>query len=168
MPQHHEYPRLLSITLAMLVLLFLEQDVFVPVFGVTPSLALPFVVAVGITEGPYMGGGFGAAAGLLLDHGIAAGYGFSALLFMILGIAAGLLIDYFRLSVPTCAVFTAAAAFVGFTLRWFFFWYLWHGTGLFFRVVPLQLLFATLLSAPVFLLVRFLSRRFGSLKRILD
>ena len=165
MPRQREYPRVLSLVLVMFLLLLLERDIVPPVFGVSPSFLLPFVLAVGMTEGPCFGGGFGAAAGLFLDQGVTSAYGFRALLLMTVGIAAGLFISYFRMTVPTAAVFTLAAAVFVFVLRWFFLYYLWHGTGWFFSIVPLQILYAVLLSAPVFLLVRAVSRRFGSLKK---
>lgn len=160
-----EYSRSLSLILAMLVLLLFQMDILPPVFGVTLPLALPFVVAVGMTEGPYLAAGLGVAAGLILDQGRTSAYGFSALLLLVVGTAAGLFISYFRLRSVTAALFTLIAALFCYPLRWFFLYYLWHGADGFFRFVPLQILYATLLSIPLFYLVCALSRRFGSLRK---
>jgi len=159
-----DYPRFLSLLLLMFALLLCECDLFVPVFGVVPKLLLPFTVAVGMAEGPYFGASFGVAAGLFLDHGTTLGYGFSSLLLLVCGVAAGLFIAYFRLSFLTAAFFTLLGGVLTFTLRWFFLYYLWYGSGRFFPIVPLEILYAVLCSVPVFFAVRLLSRRFGSLK----
>ena len=164
MPHRAEYPRIVSQILALAALFTLEDVIFAPIAGVCMSLTLPFVVALGICEGPYMGAFFGAAAGLLTDAGKNYAFGVSALFLMIVGMTAGLVIGYFRRTPLTALVFTLASAIFVYVLEWFFLYYIWHGAGAFFPAVPLEVLYATVFSVPVYLIVHALSRRFGNLR----
>ncbi len=157
-------PRVLSFSLSLLVLLLFQRDILPPLWGVAIPLVLPFLVTVGMTEGPYLAAGLGVVAGLILEQGRPGAYGFSALLFLLVGVAAGLLIFYFRRRLLTAVLFTLAAALFTCFLRWFFLSFLWHGGGGF-AVVLLETAMAALLSLPLYGLTHLLSKRFGSLKK---
>lgn len=165
MNRQFAYARGLSLATALVLLLFLELDVLPPLWGVRIPLVLPFVVAVGMVEGPYLAAGLGVAAGLVLDQGCTTAYGFSALLLLVVGVAAGLLVSFFRLRRLTALLFTLGAGLVVFPLRWFFLCGLWYGNQGFFRYVPLELLYAGVMAFPISMGVGFLSRRFGSLRK---
>lgn len=162
MPHRFRYARVLSLMAALAVLYTVEDCIFPELFGAVPSLLIPFTVAVGICEGPYMGAGFGVAAGLLMDHAASA-FGFSALLLLVIGTATGLVITYFRRTAVSALVFTAVSAAVFFVIKWFFLHYLWYGFGRL-EIAGLQTLYAALLAIPVYLLTQLLSKRFGSLQ----
>lgn len=162
MPNTFKHARIFSLIIAFILLYIIEDCIFPRILGTVPSLLIPFVIAAGILEGPYMGAGFGIAAGLLIDHG-ANHFGFAAMLLLVIGAAAGLLISYFRVSVITAIVFTAAGGLFYFTVRWFFLYFLWYGSG---EYVPALMgaFFASVLQIPVYYLVKKLSKNFGSLK----
>lgn len=162
MPNTFKHGRIFSLILAFILLYIVEDCLFPRVLGTVPSLLIPFVISAGILEGPFIGAGFGIAAGLLIDHG-ADYFGFASMLLLILGVAAGLLVSYFRVSVITAIVFTAAGGLFYFSLRWFFLYFLWYGSG---EYVPAVMgtFFACALQFPVYYLVKALSKKFGSLK----
>lgn len=162
MPNTFKHARVFSLILAFTLLYIIQDCAFPRILGTVPSLLIPFVVSVGILEGPYMGAGFGVAAGLLIDHG-ANYFGFAALLLLIIGTASGLLISYFRVSVITAVVFTAVGGLFFFFTRWFFLYFLWYGGG---EYVPALMgaFFAAALCFPVYYLVKKLSKKFGTLK----
>lgn len=150
-------------TVASLIVLFIAEDCALPeIFGVVPSLLLPFTVAMGICEGPYMGAGFGVAAGMLMDFGGTA-FGFSSLLLLVVGAASGLFTLYFRRTVLAAAFFTAVSAILFFGVKWVFLQYIWYGVQRL-DVLILQAVFACVLSPAVFIPFRGLSKRFGDLK----
>ncbi len=162
MSNRSKYSRVVSLTVALILLYIAESAFFPRIMGTVPSVLVPFTVAVGMCEGPYMGAGFGVAAGMLMDYSLNV-FGFSSLLLLVAGAAAGLAVTYFRRTALTATAFTLAAGVFFFFVKWFFMYFLWHGGELVYRVF-LQVLFAVLLSVPVYLLTAALSRKYGSMK----
>lgn len=160
MPTTFKYARIFSLILAFILLYIIEDCIFPRILGTVPSLLIPFVISAGILEGPFVGAGFGIAAGLLIDHGTGH-FGFASMLLLILGVASALLVSYFRVSVITAIVFTAVGGLFYFTLRWFFLYFLWYGAG---EYVPALMgaFFASVLQFPVYYLTKAISKKFGS------
>lgn len=81
--------------LIMLALCVLQSTPgFLSVFGVKPNLVIPVAVAVAVCEGEFVGGLFGALAGVLCDYGAPSLFGFNGIILLVCCVAAGLLTIY--------------------------------------------------------------------------
>lgn len=81
--------------LIMLALCVLQTTPgFLSVFGIRPNLVIPVAVAIAVCEGEFVGGLFGALAGVLCDYGAPSLFGFNAIILLVCGVAAGLLAIY--------------------------------------------------------------------------
>ncbi len=147
--------------LLTLLLYLVESALLPPVFGVSICCLAPFTVLIGMHCGPYAGAAFGAVAGFLMDVGMTSALGFSGMLLLVLGGAAGLAVLPLRVNFWLSLLFCAAGMFLFSTVRWFFLYGLWHAGEelLYLRVVPLQVLYATIAAAPLYFLVRWIDRR---------
>lgn len=81
--------------LLMLALYVLQSvPVLFEVSRVKPNLVIPVAVAIAVWEGEFIGGIFGAVAGLLCDFGGVGLFGFHGMLVMVCCVATGLLTIY--------------------------------------------------------------------------
>lgn len=133
------------------LLLYVFQVTVSPViFDVPINWMLPFVIITAICEGPVVGAAYGIYCGLLSDI-FASPFGYTALIYMILAIAAGLIVNMLRSGIFITVAITAVAGLIYFTLTWFFFYYFWYGEALlYFRIVPLQILYSSLASVILY------------------
>ena len=64
------------------------------ILGIRPNLVIPAAVCIAVLEGAFVGGVYGALAGILCDLAGGALFGFSAIILMPACVAAGLLVTY--------------------------------------------------------------------------
>lgn len=64
------------------------------ILGIRPNLVIPAAVCIAMLEGAFVGGVYGALAGILCDLAGGALFGFSAIILMPACVAAGLLVTY--------------------------------------------------------------------------
>ncbi len=141
------------------LLLFITQEALPEIFSVPVNLLLPFVLVTAIYEGPVVGGAYGIYCGLLSDIFFSP-FGYTALIYLILGCAAGLVMIYLRQALTVALIFTLIGGLFYFTLTWFLFYYFWYGEGLlYFRIVPLQILYSTVAAVMIYGLSGFVKKR---------
>lgn len=80
----------------VMVLLYVAQTTpgFLTVFGVKPNFVIPAAICIAMMEGEYIGGLYGAFAGVLCDLGGFTLFGFNAMITMAACVIAGLLVIY--------------------------------------------------------------------------
>lgn len=80
----------------LIILLFVLQTTpkFLAVFGVKPNFIIPAAICISMLEGEFIGGVFGAVAGVLCDLGGFTLFGFNAIILLIASVAAGLMFIY--------------------------------------------------------------------------
>ena len=134
-----------------------------------PILVLPMVVALSLYEGEFVGGLYGALAGLLLDYGAMTLFGINAMLLLILGCAAGLISLYlFQRSLRSSLILTASMALLQGVTSFFLLYGMWRltGSGVLLLTAFLPTLLLTTLFAPVYYYgVGFIYRYFEPLCR---
>ena len=64
------------------------------ILGIRPNLVIPAAVCIAVLEGAFVGGVYGALAGILCDLAGGALFGFSAIILMPACVAAGRLVTY--------------------------------------------------------------------------
>lgn len=80
-----------------------------PLWGITPMLLPPAVVAVSVLEGAYAGTGFGLGVGLLWELAYPGGFGGLVLAMALVGTATGAAAQYvLSQSLPGCLLCTAS------------------------------------------------------------
>lgn len=130
----------------------------------SPLLMIPCVTAVSMVEGEKAGVAYAVFGGLLWDIGSGAIFGFNAFFLLFMGIAASLLVQFlFRNTVVSSLIFCAGFTFLHEFFTWFFFVYL-RGTvnfgAAFLQVILPTVAYTLIFAAPLYYLVRFVSRRF--------
>jgi len=81
------------ILLTLLYVLQTTPGLFV-IFGAKPMLVVPAAIAIAMCEGEFVGGWYGAFAGLLCDIGGSMLFGFNGLLLTFFCVGAGLLVAH--------------------------------------------------------------------------
>lgn len=154
-----------SYSLLMLLFFLLQSSrgTALWLWGATVDVMPFFVAAVALLDGPYAGGAFGFAAGVLLTLNSAAVEGFSSLALGLFGIGFGLFGAYYLRTV----IFSALAGGVlcmtlEAVLGYIFHDLLFYGMGLLeaLRLYGLQLLLSLPAGALAWALVRAIHRRF--------
>ena len=141
------------------LLLFILEEALPQIFSVPVNLLLPFVLVTAIYEGPVVGASYGIYCGILSDI-FSSPFGYTALIYLILGCAAGLVMIYLRQSVTVAFLFTLVGGLVYFSLTWFLFYYFWYKEGLlYFRIVPLQILYSAIITVILYPLSGFVKKR---------
>ena len=79
-----------------MVLLYVLQTTpgLLEIFGSKPNFVIPAAACIAMLEGEFVGGLYGALAGLLCDHSGYAFFGFNAIILLVACVAAGLLVIY--------------------------------------------------------------------------
>lgn len=137
-------------------------------FRVRPLLVIPAAMAIAMFEGEFVGGLYGAFAGLLCDAAGNTLFGLSGFLVAVCCIFAGMLVIYLiRNNLMSCLLFVAAALLLRGGIVWLFTWGIWGYPGgwklLAFYTLPAAAL-TLALTAPVFLLVRWFHGRLRQYK----
>lgn len=126
---------------------------FLAVFGIKPSLLFPAAVAVAMHEGEFIGGIFGAVAGLFIDMQEISLFGFNSALLLINGIIVGLAIIYYVQNklVNFCLLTTAIMVFK-ILVTYFFGYSIWdyQNTWIILAEKRLPTLIYTIVVAPIF------------------
>lgn len=166
-----------------LILLFLYVIQTTPgvfsIFGSKPIWVIPFAVALSMFEGEFVGGIYGAVAGLLCDMsgfsllgridniGGYSIFGFNGLVVCICCVAAGLLVIYLmRCNLFGCLIFVGALMLLRGSLDVLFSYQMWGYDSVWkvyvFQMIPCAL-YTTAVSPLMFWLVRRLYGRFDAL-----
>ncbi|MCI8440912.1 MAG: rod shape-determining protein MreD [Provencibacterium sp.] len=135
------------------------------VLGIRPVLLIPAAVTLAMYEGGFIGGLFGALAGMLCDLGAFSFYGLYSMLLLCCAAASGLLVVYLmRRTLRVAMLLTSGTAALCCLLRFYFDYGLWgYGgiSGIFWeQTVPTAIYTAA--AAPLFFyLFRRLNRYFS-------
>jgi cell shape-determining protein MreD len=132
--------------------------------GIKPIWVIPAAIALAMFEGEFIGGIYGAAAGLLCDIGGFLLFGFNGFLTCVYCIAVGLLVIYLmRCNMLGCMMFVFIFMLLRGSLEFLFLYGMW-GYDDVWRIYVNQtlptVLFSTLISPIVFYSMRGVFRRF--------
>lgn len=151
--------------LIMLALYVLQSTPgLLAVFGTKPNLVIPAAVAIAVCEGEFVGGVFGALAGILCDYGATSLFGFNAAILLMCCVAAGLLTIYLlRPTVVNFMLLLAGTLLIRGLLDYLLNFYMWgyENVGLILtgQVLP-GILYSLLLAPPAYLAVSRLYEHF--------
>ncbi len=155
-----------SYALLLLGLFLLQSSRGTAVFlwGAAPNMLPFFVAAVALLDGPYAGGTFGFAAGVLATLNVAGIEGFSSLYYSLFGVLFGMFGAYFLRNI----LFSALGGGILCMVVEAFFRYLFHdllfygmGLGQAVSALGLQLVLTLPVGAVCYLLLRAIHRRFA-------
>ena len=137
---------------------------FLQVGGVRPNLVVPAAICIAMLEGEFLGGVYGALAGVLCDLGGMSIFGFNGIILLAAGVAAGLAFIYLlRPCLANFLLVTLGALAARGLLDYFFNYYMW-GYRQVWRVLALEILpvvaYSTLLAPLPYLLCRWVYGRF--------
>lgn len=94
--------------------------------GVKPVLVVPFALAIAMHEGEFVGGIYGAAAGLLCDVSGGSLFGYNGFFLALFCIASGLLVIYLlRCNLLGCILFVLVTMLVRGSLEFLFAYGMW-------------------------------------------
>jgi len=133
------------------------------IFGVKPMLVVPAAIAIAMYEGEFVGGLFGAFAGLLCDMGSSMLFGFNGLFTAFFCVLAGLAVaNLMHCNAWNATGYVAVAMLVTRSAEFFFGYAMWgyDYVGMIFVRQTLPLIVYTALVTPLmFWLVRALHMR---------
>lgn len=158
-------------TLIMIALYVLQSTPkFLELFEVKPNLVIPMAVAIAVCEGEFIGGVFGALAGICCDYGALSLFGFNAIIILICCVAIGLLTIYLlRPTVVNFVLLLAAALLVRGLLDYLLNFYMWGYEGVHIiltrQVLP-GIAYSLLLSPFIYWMVSKLYERFEEMIEI--
>lgn len=140
---------------------------FLTVFGVKPNLVIPLAVAVAVYEGEFVGGLFGALAGIFCDFSATSLFGFHAIIILVCCVAVGLLTIYLlRPTVVNFVILTGATLLIQGMLDYLLNYYMW-GYAEVELVLTLRILpgigYSLLLSPLVYLVIGVIFHRIEDL-----
>ncbi len=159
----------LKYTLYALILLLLYVLQSTPglfaIGGVKPNLLIPAVVMIAMREGEFIGGIYGAFAGLFCDLGMLVLFGFNGIIFLVCAVAVGLLCIYLvRKTLLNAVWLTAAVAALQQLLYYFFSYGIWNYENtqilLLHRIIP-SILYTAALAPLYYWFWKGLCRRFA-------
>lgn len=155
---------------AIFVFLYVFQCMpgFLEIAGVKPILLIPAAVTLAMFEGEFIGGLYGALAGLLIGLSSPMMFGFDAILLLCCCVASGLLIIYLLRRTPVTAYLLSG---ISVTLRcclaYFFTYGMWgyeDGGDIFWRNTVWVIVYSTLLTPLFFLMWKRICGYFSSLR----
>lgn len=162
----------------LLLLLYILQTTpgFLAIRGIRPLWVIPAALALAMFEGEFVGGIYGAVAGLLCDvtavprqSGGSLLFGFNGLIVTLFCVTAGLLIIYlFRNNVLGCLLFALVTLLVRGSLEFLFAYGMWGHENVWkiYVCYTLPVVLYTLVVTPVvYWVVRGIFRRFGAVQR---
>ena len=116
----------------LFLLLYVVQSTpgLLTVFGAKPNLLLCAAVCLAMFEGEFVGGLYGALAGILLDLSSDGYFGFYALLLCIFCTVVGLMVIYLlRLTVGNALWLVLGVTAICELLRYYFYYHIWGYAG---------------------------------------
>lgn len=131
---------------------------------IKPVWIIPAAVSIAMLEGEFVGGIYGAFAGLLCDVGSFLLFGFNGFILTICCAAAGfLVINLMRCNLFTCLLFAFFTLLIRGSLEYFFSFGMWNyenAATIYTNNTFPTVLYSTAAAVPLFLLFRLLHRRF--------
>ena len=151
-----------ALVLLVLYVLQTTPGLFV-VFGAKPMLVVPAAIAIAMHEGEFVGGWYGAFAGLLCDIGSSMLFGFNGLLLTFFCVGAGLLVTHLmHCNVWNTMLFTLITMLATGSLEFLFGYGMWGLPNVWmiyvYHTLPL-IAYTTLVAPLLFWLVRKVHRR---------
>lgn len=126
------------------------------VYGVKPILLIPAAVVFAMYEGEFVGGVFGALAGMLCDLGGSFLFGFDAILTLIFSAVSGLLTIYLlRRNLRNAFMMVFVSMLIRCCLTYFFMYHIWQYedvVSIFWDSTLWVILYSTLLTPVYFVL----------------
>lgn len=138
---------------------------FLSLAGIKPCLLIPAAVAVAMHDGEFIGGIFGAVAGLFMDMQQISLFGFNSFILLINGVAVGLVVIYYMQNKRlNFLLLTAAIMMLTILITYFFGYSIWDYDKTWIILIEKRLptMVYTLLVAPAFYYL------FGWLKEYYD
>lgn len=134
------------------------------ILGAKPLLVIPAAIAIAMVEGEFVGGIYGAFAGLLCDVTSTALFGFNGLMVALFCVAAGLMVIYLmHCNTGGAVLFVLITMLARGSLEYLFGYHIWgyESVGRLFtlRILPVAL-YTTAITPPIFWLIRRIYRRF--------
>ncbi len=153
----------------LMVALYVLQTTpgFLEVAGTRPNLVVPAAICIAMLEGEFLGGLYGALAGVLCDLSGMAIFGFNGIILLVAGVVAGLAFIYLlRPCLSNFLLLTLGALCIRGLLDYFLNYYMW-GYDQVWRVLAWEILpvvlYTTLLAPLPYLLYRWVFGRFCQL-----
>ena len=152
---------------AIFVFLYVLQCTpgFLEIMEVKPILLIPAAITLAMFEGEFIGGLYGAFAGLLCGLSSTMIYGFDAILLLAMTVAGGLLVIYLmRRTLITAYLLVFVAMLMRCSLAYFFGYGIWgfeNGLSIFWRSTVWVILYSTLLTPLFFWMWRRVCGFFG-------
>ncbi|WP_195276682.1 hypothetical protein [Anaerotruncus rubiinfantis] len=129
--------------IALITILFVLQTTpgFLAIFGIKPNFVVPAAVCIAMMEDEFIGGLYGAFAGVLCDLGGFTLFGFNAILIMAGCVAVGLLSIYLlRMSAINFVLLVAGVLLARGLLDYLLNFYMWGYEGVWrvlcYRILP--------------------------------
>lgn len=161
-----------TIYVLIMIALYVAQSTpgLLAVFGAKPNLVIPVAVAIAVCEGEFVGGVFGALAGILCDYGAMSLFGFNAVILLVCCVAAGLLTIYLlRPTVVNFMLLLAGTLLARGLLDYLLNFYMWGyenvGMLLTGRVLP-GILYSLLLAPAAYLVISRLYEHFEEMMEV--
>lgn len=150
----------------LLLVLYVIQTVpgFLVIRGVKPIWVVPAAIALAMCEGEFLGGVYGAVAGLLCDMGSFLLFGFNGLLTCLCCIAVGMLVIYLmRCNLINSILFVFLFMVLRGSLEFLFGYGMWGYENVWkiyvYQILPVAV-YSTVISPLTFFLFRRVYRRF--------
>ncbi|MGI6404766.1 MAG: hypothetical protein ACOX0K_11300 [Oscillospiraceae bacterium] len=162
------YLLILKYTLYTLLLLLLYILQTTPrlfeIAGAKPMLVIPAALSIAMVEGEFVGGIYGALAGLLCDLGASVLFGFHGLLLALFCIGVGLLVIYLmHCNIRGALLFVTATMLVRGGIEYLFSYRMWGYENVWkvfaFHILPMSL-YTILVTPLLFWLIRWIYRLF--------
>ncbi len=152
------------ILIAIILLVMQTTPNFLEISGIKPLLLAPLLLAVAMLEGEFIGGLFGAFAGVLADYASHTFFGFNSIVFLTAAVTVGLLTTYYIHNKPlNCAIFTLSVLLVRGLIEYYFFYDMWIDYGsvviLINEIIPTAI-YTALFAVPIYLPIRYLNNYF--------
>lgn len=134
--------------------------------GVKPLLVIPVAISVAMLEGEFVGGVYGALAGLLCDVSVTSLFGFNGFFICLFCVISGLLIIYLmRCNLVSCLLFTFVTSIVRGSIEFLFSYGMWGHENVWklyvLYTVP-TVIYTLVITAPVFWLIRYVYQYSGA------
>lgn len=134
-------------------------------YGVKPLWVIPAAVVIAMMEGEFVGGIYGALAGLLCDTSGFLLFGFNGFISALCCIMAGLLVVFLmRCNLLSCILFVFVTMLLRGSIEYFFSYGMWNYPGswmIYTRSTLPTVALSTLATVPIFWIVRLIHRRFA-------
>lgn len=149
-----------------MILLYVLQTTprFLTILDTKPNFVIPAAVCIAMMEGEFIGGLYGALAGVLCDFGGRMLFGFNAIIVMISCVCVGLLFIYLlRRNIINFVLMVTAAMFVRGLLEYLLGYVMWNYEHVWmvlaFMILPM-ILYTSAVSPLIYYLYRWINGKF--------